>query len=79
MTKEVNFPSGYKKLVKLTSRYAKLIRASIPTRMDTSTGEVNMMGTNYAMNGSDKSTRKVDLKKVPKELTIGLTRENQLV
>jgi hypothetical protein len=31
--------------------------------MDTLTGEVDMMGSNHVMNGSDKSTRKVNLMK----------------
>jgi hypothetical protein len=32
--------------------------------MDTLTRKANMMGSNYVMNGSDKSTRKVNLMKV---------------
>ncbi len=31
--------------------------------MDTSIGEVDMIGSKHIMNGSDKSTRKVDLMK----------------
>ncbi len=42
-TKEVDLASGHKRLVELTNRYSKLIKAGIPTRMDTSTGEVDMI------------------------------------
>jgi len=47
----------------LTNQYAKLAGASIPTRMDTSIGKVNMIGNKHIMNGSDKSIGKVDLMK----------------
>jgi hypothetical protein len=63
MMKEVNFPSGYKGLVELTNRYAKLAGVGIQTKVDTSIGEVNMMGSNHVMNGNDKSIGKVNLMK----------------
>ncbi len=63
MIKEVGLPSGHKGLVELTNWYAKLVGVGIPTRVDTSIGEVDMIGSKHIMNGSDKSTRKVDLMK----------------
>jgi hypothetical protein len=47
----------------LTNRYSKLAGAGIPTKVDTSIGEVNMMGSNHVMNGNEKSIRKVNLMK----------------
>jgi hypothetical protein len=47
----------------LTNRYAKLARAHIPTKVDTLTREVDMIGSKHIMNRSDKLTRKVDLMK----------------
>jgi hypothetical protein len=63
MTKEINLPSGHKGSVELTNRYAKLTGAGIPTKVDTSTREVNMIGSKHVMNGNDKLTGKVDLMK----------------
>jgi hypothetical protein len=63
MMKEVDLPSGHKRLVELTNRYAKLAGASIPIKVDTSIGKVNMIGSKHNMNGSDKLTGKVDLMK----------------
>ncbi len=63
MTKEVDLPSGHKRSAKLTNWYAKLAGAGIQTIVDTSIGEVDMIGSKHIMNGSDKSTRKVDLMK----------------
>jgi hypothetical protein len=63
MIKEINLPSGYKRSDELTNQYTKLARVSIPTKVDTSTWEVDMMGSNHVMIGSDKSTRKVDFMK----------------
>jgi hypothetical protein len=61
MMKEVDLPSGHKGSVELTNWYAKLARASIPTKVDTLIGEVDMIRSKQIMNGSDKSTRKVNL------------------
>ncbi len=58
ITKEVDLPSGHKGLVELTNQYAKLAGANIPTRMDTSTLEVDMIRSKSIMNGNDKSTKK---------------------
>jgi hypothetical protein len=63
MTKEINLLSGHKGSTKLTNRYAKLARVHIPTKVDTLTGEVDMIGSKHIMNRSDKLTRKVDLMK----------------
>jgi hypothetical protein len=46
MTKEVYLPSSYKGSIELTNQYAKLARANIPTKVDTSTGKVNLMKAN---------------------------------
>jgi hypothetical protein len=35
MMKEVDLPSGYKRSIELTNQYAKLARASMPTKVDT--------------------------------------------
>ncbi len=70
MTEKVNFPSGYKMSAKSTYRYAKLTRANIATKMDTSTKEANMMGNNYAMNGSDKLRRKVNVMKLSESMGV---------
>jgi hypothetical protein len=63
MRKEINLPSGHKGSVELTNRYAKLTGAGIPTKVDTSIGVVNMIGSKHVMNGSDKLTGKVNLMK----------------
>ncbi len=63
MMKEVDLPSGHKRLVELTNWYAKLARVGIPTKVDTSTRGVNMIGNYHIMNGSDKSIVKVNLMK----------------
>ncbi len=60
---EVDLPSGHKRLAKLTNRYVKLAGVGIPTIMDTSTREINMIGSKHILNGSDNSTGKVDLMK----------------
>jgi hypothetical protein len=60
-TKEINLSSGHEGLVELTNRYAKLVGAGIPTRMDTSTREVGILKSKYIMNGSDKSMKKINL------------------
>jgi hypothetical protein len=57
-------PSGHKRSIELTNRYAKLARVGIPTKMDTLIGEADMMGSKHIMNGSDKLIGKVDLMKV---------------
>jgi hypothetical protein len=56
MTKEVDLPSGHEGSIELTNQYAKLARTSIPTKVDTSIGEVNMIGSSHIVNGNDKST-----------------------
>ncbi len=66
MTKEVDLPSDHMEPAKLTNWYAKLIRVGIPTKVDTSTWEVDMIGRKHIMSGSDKSTWKVDLMKASK-------------
>jgi hypothetical protein len=62
-TKTVNSPSCHKRSAKLTNQYVELTRAGIPTRVDTSIGEVDMIGNKHIMSGSDNLTRKVDLMK----------------
>jgi hypothetical protein len=61
--KEVDLPSCHKGSAKLTNWYAKLAGVGIPTKMDTSIREINMIRSEHIMNGSDKLTRKVDLMK----------------
>jgi hypothetical protein len=46
MTKEVYLTSNYKGSIELTNQYAKLAGANIPTKVDTSTGKVNLMKAN---------------------------------
>ncbi len=62
-TKKVDLPSGHKGLIELTNRYAKLIGVGILTKVDTLIRKVDMIGSKHIMNGSDNSTRKVDLMK----------------
>ncbi len=57
-TKEVDLPSGHKGSVELTNQYVKLVGTNIPTNMDTSTREVDMLRNKNIMNGNDKSTKK---------------------
>jgi hypothetical protein len=70
MKKGIDLLSDYKGSTELTSQYAKLGGVGIPTRVDALTRKVNMMGSNYVMNGSDKSTEKVNLINVSESLAV---------
>jgi hypothetical protein len=55
-TKEVDLPTGHKASIELTNRYAKLVGASIPNKVDTSIGEVDNIRSKNIVNGNYKST-----------------------
>jgi hypothetical protein len=70
LKKGIDLLSDYKGSTKLISRYAKLGGVGIPTRVDALTRKINMMESNYVVNGGDKSTKNINLINVSESLEV---------